>query len=172
VTPTLPAPETSTLPAPEALPPPRPAHRRRALVAGEEAQAVFLVFGGEADQPWLRLLRRGFRHCFAAIGDRAGWTVIDPLSGRLVVARLELAPDYDLPGFYRRAGFAVLGPFAPGGPRRRRLPPLLPFTCVALCRAALGAGAPFALTPYGLYRALKNSAVNRKIVLTSDPLPG
>jgi hypothetical protein len=114
----------------------RPSHRRRAAdgTGAPDRQAIWLVFGGTADQPWLRPLRRGFRHCFAAIEDGAGWTVLDPLSGHLVVARLDLPPRYDLPGFYRRAGLAVLGPFAPGGPQRRLLPPLMPFTCVALCR--------------------------------------
>ena len=143
----------------------RPAHRR-AVQAGQRA---FIVFGGAADQPWLRLLRPGFRHCFAVIADAAGWTVLDPLSGRLVVARLEVPPQFDLPGFYRRAGLTVLGPFLPGGPRRSLLPPVAPFSCVALCRAVLGAGAgaPFAVTPFGLFRALARRAEARKIILTS-----
>jgi hypothetical protein len=139
--------------------PARPAHRR----AAQAGQHVFIVFGGAADQPWLRLLRPGFRHCFAVLADATGWTVLDPLSGRLVVARLDVPARFDLPGFYRRAGFAVAGPFAPGQPRWRRLPPLSPFTCVALCRAVLGAGAPFAVTPWGLFRALES---NRKNILT------
>ena len=147
--------------------PARPAHRR-AVEAG--TQQAWIVFGGAADQPWLRPLRTGFRHCFAALADASGWTVLDPLSGRLVVARLEVPAGFDLPGFYRRAGFAVLGPFRPGGPRRRLLPPLAPFSCVALCRAVLGAGAPFALTPRGLYRALKKSVDNRNLFLTGATL--
>jgi hypothetical protein len=141
---------------------PRPAHRR----AAQAGQRAFIVFGGQADQPWLRLLRPGFRHCFAAIADATGWTVLDPLSGRLVVARLEVPPHFDLPGFYRRAGFAVTGPFAPGHPRRQLLPPIVPFTCVALCRAVLGAGAPFALTPWGFFQVLTSY---RKNILTSTP---
>ena len=84
-----------------------------------------------------------------------------------MVARLEVPAQFDLPGFYRRAGFAVCGPFAPGQPRWRLLPPLSPFTCVALCRAVLGAGAPFAVTPWGLFRALAN---NRKNILTPTVL--
>ena len=133
-------------------PGPRAAHRR--TLAEGEGQAVWLAFGGVADQPWLRLLRPGFRHCFAALADAGGWTVLEPLSGRLLVARLPVPGGFDLPGFYRRAGLAVLGPFVPGAPAPRWLPPLGPFTCVALCRALLGAGAPFALTPFGLFRAL------------------
>ena len=131
----------------------RPAHRRAAAAS---AQRAWIVFGGEADQPWLRPLRRGFRHCFAALRDAAGgWTVLDPLTGRLVVARLDLPEGFDLPGFYRRAGLAVLGPFEPGEPCRRWLPPLAPFSCVGLCRAVLGADAPRAFTPFGLYRGLQ-----------------
>ena len=57
----------------------RIAHRR-AMASDGAGQTVWLAFGGVADQPWLRLLRPGFRHCFAALGDEAGWTVIEPLS--------------------------------------------------------------------------------------------
>jgi len=33
-------------------------------------------------------------------------------------------------------------------------------SCVALCRALLGAHAPRAITPFGLYRGLQNQAKN------------
>jgi hypothetical protein len=142
----------------------RLAHRR---IEAEAGQRLFLAFGGEADQAWLRPLRRGFRHCFAALVDEDGWTVLEPLSGRLLVARLPVPAGFDLPGFYRRAGLAVLGPFVPADAAPRRLPDLSPFTCVALCRALLGPGAPFALTPHGLFRALGgDEAYDRKKVLT------
>jgi hypothetical protein len=152
----------------------RLAHRR--LASEGPGQQVWIAFGGEADQDWLRLLRPGFRHCFAALVDEAGWTVLEPLSGRLVVARLPVPAGFDLPGFYRRAGLAVLGPFAPGLPRARRLPPFEPLSCVALCRALLGPGAPFALTPWGLFRALGGVAVeshqSRKINLDASRATG
>lgn len=133
----------------------RPRARLNHARAEEVRQLVFLVFGGHADQPWLRLLKPGFRHCFAVLRDAQGWTVLDPLSGRLLVQRLDVAPDFDLPGFYLRAGLRLRGPFRPGPPASRRLPPISPYSCVSLCRALLGQGAPFALTPFGLYRALR-----------------
>lgn len=132
----------------------RAAHRH-ALTEG--AQRVWIGFGGRADRLWLRLLRPGFRHCFAAVEDAQGWTVVEPLSGRLLVARPVLMPGFDLPGFYRRAGLVVLGPFAPGAPHCGWLPALSPYSCVAVCRALLGRGAPFAVTPRGLFRALEKS---------------
>ena len=135
-------------------------------MAVESGQSVWLAFGGTADASWLRLLRRGFRHCFAAVADANGRTVLEPLSGRLMVARLPVPASFDLPGFYTRAGLRVVGPFAPEAPVARHCPPFTPFTCVALCRALLGPAAPFALTPYGLFKALadyeKKSHQSRK----------
>jgi hypothetical protein len=144
----------------------RLAHRR---AAADGAQRAFIVFGGGggAELPWLRPLRHGFRHCFAALQDPTGWTVLDALSGRLVVARLDLPRGFDLPGFYRRADLLVLGPFLPGGPRRSLLPSFAPFSCVSLCRAVLGADAPFALTPFGLFRALARQEISRNKVVVA-----
>jgi hypothetical protein len=145
----------------------RPTHRR-----ANPAQALWIVFGGAADMPWQRWLAPGFRHCFAAQQDSAGWTVLDPLQGRLVVARLDVPADFDLPEFYRRAGLLPVGPLRAGPPRAGWLPGLLPLNCVGLCRALLGAQAPFAMTPFGLYRALAFRATSRTFFLTSDDVPG
>ena len=140
----------------------RPSHR-----AVAQRQQVWIIFGGEADMAWQRLLRPGFRHCFAALRDDAGWLVMDPLSGCLVLGRVDVPADFDLPAFYRRAGLAPLGPFPAGRARPSLLPGMLPMNCVGLCRALLGAVAPFALTPVGLYRALAAQPNKRKKSLTS-----
>ena len=139
----------------------RLAHRR----LGTE-QELWVGFGGRADQSWLRLLRPGFRHCFAAVRDAAGWIVLDPLSGRLLVTRLDVPAAFDLPAFWVRAGCSVLGPFRPAEPRARR-PWLSPYSCVSLCRALLGPDAPPALTPRGLFKALaQKSERDRNTFLT------
>ncbi|MCX8134931.1 MAG: hypothetical protein N3D18_13330 [Roseococcus sp.] len=132
-------------------------------------QRVWIVFGGRADHLWQRLLRPGFRHCFAAIEEGGGWLVLDPLTGRLLAGRLDLPPGFDLPGFYRRAGLRPVGPFPLTEPTRGRGFGVVPYNCVALCRAVLGPHAPFALTPYGLYRRLAARAGHRKKYLTSTP---
>ncbi len=142
----------------------------RLRAAREAEQQVWIAFGGQADQFWLRPLRRGFRHCFAALRDEAGWTVLEPLSGRLIVARLAVPASFDLPAFYARAGLAVVGPFAPGPARAGWLPGLLPFTCVGLCRAVLGAGAPRALTPWGLFRRLPQNLSRHKKKIVTMPI--
>jgi len=139
----------------------RPSHHR----AGT-AQQAWIVFGGRADLGWQRWLRPGLRHCFAALRDDRGWLVLDPLSGCLVLARLDIPPGFDLPGFYRRAGLEPLGPFAVGAARPSRLPGWLPMNCVGVCRAVLGAGTPWALTPAGLHNVLSISLDKRKKCLT------
>ncbi len=141
---------------------PKPGHRRHHL-----AQRAWIVFSGRADHAWQRLLRPGFRHCFAAIQDEAGWMVLDPLSGRLLVARIAVPAGYDLPAFYGRAGLTPLGPFplpeqALGTPLRG-----VPLNCVSICRAVLGPHAPFALTPAGLHRKLSRLSESRKKNLTT-----
>lgn len=123
-------------------------------VARLPESAIWIAFSGRADLPWLRLLRPGFRHCFAAVADDRGWTLVDPLWGRLVVQRLAVGPEFDLPAFWRRAGFRVLGPFTPAAPRSGVIPPFGPFNCVTACLRLLGLRWPLALTPFGLYRRL------------------
>ncbi|UPY36602.1 hypothetical protein [Sediminicoccus sp. KRV36] len=145
------------------MPRPRPGHRRNLAV-----QQAWIVFGGSADHAWQRLLRPGFRHCFAAIEDAAGWMVLELLSGRLLLARLSVPAGYDLPGFYRRAGLKPVGPFpleeqTAGAPLRG-----VPLNCVSLCRAVLGPHAPFALTPAGLHRTLSTRIESRKKYLTEE----
>lgn len=144
----------------------RPGHRRH---LGE--QQAWIVFGGRPDHLWQRLLRRGFRHCFAALQDSRGWTVLDPLTGRLLVARLELPAGFDLPGFYRRAGLLPVGPFPLEEPALGHGLRGAPFSCVSVCRAVLGPHAPFAMTPHGLFRALMESRESRKKNLTEPSLP-
>ncbi len=141
----------------------RPSHR-----AVAQRQQVWIIFGGGADMGWQHLLRPGFRHCFAALRDDAGWLVMDPLSGCLVLGRVDVPADFDLPAFYRRAGLVPLGPFPTGRARPSLLPSMLPMNCVGLCRALLGDVAPFALTPNGLHSALTTQPNKRKKSLTTS----
>lgn len=126
----------------------------RPRTRGAATEEIWIAFAGRAEMTWLRLFRPGFRHCFAALADADGWTLVDPLSGRLVVQRLAVDRGFDLPRFWRRAGFRVLGPFAPAPPRPSRLPPVLPATCVTACLALLGRRGGLTLSPHALYRTL------------------
>lgn len=124
---------------------PHDGHWRQALV----------VFTDATDLWWLRLLRRGFRHCFVALYMPAGWVVVDPLSHRTIVTQLPVSKEFDLAGWYRQQGMTVVtvrnhSPY-------RRAAPVRPYSCVESVKRILGIQAAFVLTPWQLYRHLNKN---------------
>lgn len=117
---------------------------------------AWVVFRGDAELWWLRLLRPGFRHCFAILNDGRHWVLVDPLAPFTDVEVLDLPAAYDLPGWFREKGMAV----APAPLRRglSRPAPWGPFTCVEAVKRVLGLHAPGVLTPWQLYRRLTGPA--------------
>ncbi|HSK38647.1 MAG TPA: hypothetical protein VK943_02660, partial [Arenibaculum sp.] len=69
---------------------------------------AWVVFCGQADLVWLRLLRRGFRHCFAVLNDGERWITVDPLSPCLEVAVQPVPAEFDLPRWLRERGHVVV----------------------------------------------------------------
>lgn len=108
-------------------------------------------FVGHADLWWLRLLRPGFRHCFAAIRNGPLWVVIDPLSHHTLM-RVETCTD--LMGFYTSHGITVIATRLRHPPQRPA--PWRPYTCVEAVKRLLGIQAAGVLTPWQLYKFLKN----------------
>lgn len=114
------------------------------------APDALVGFVGHADLWWLRLLRPGFRHCFAAIRTGSVWVVVDPMSHHTLM-RLECSPD--LMGFYASRGITVVATRVRPPPRRPA--PWRPYTCVEAVKRLLGVQAAWVLTPWQLYRFLK-----------------
>ena len=141
---------------------PSPPLYRRALV----------VFAGRSGVWWLRWLRPGFRHCFAAVDDGATWLTVDPLLHRLEIRASGLPSGFDLAGEYRRADLIVLDVLPPEVPLR--CAPLGLFTCVETVKRLLGIRARWVWTPWQLYRFLSatggavassNPGTNRENIL-------
>ncbi|WP_029009098.1 hypothetical protein [Azospirillum halopraeferens] len=114
--------------------------------------AALVAFSGAAELWWLRLLRPGFRHCFVVVNDGRHWVLLDPLAPFTDVAVLEVDAAFDLAGWLRARGMAVV----PARPRRglTRPAPWAPFTCVEAVKRVLGLHAPLVVTPWQLYRHL------------------
>lgn len=129
---------------------PVPAAGRRALVA----------FSGRTSLPWLRILKKGFRHCFVALdfGDR--WVVIDALSHRTAVTMYEGLTADQMVAAFCADGLAVAETRTERPPTRPV--PWRPHSCVQTVVCILGLRAPAVFTPWQLYRHL----VNRKKNLT------
>lgn len=115
---------------------------------------ALVVFVDRAECRWLKMLRPGFRHCFAVLRDGPLWLACDSLLDRIVLHGLDLPADEDLGRLYAEQGHVVLAGQTEeptGTPGRPRLAPL---TCVTVVKRVLGLRAPAVVTPWQLYRHL------------------
>jgi len=118
-----------------------------------------VAFTGKTEIGWLRLLRPGFRHCFALLHDGARWLTLDPLAHKtLVQAHDDLPPEFDLVLWLRREGGCRVVPVSLPEPPPRPAPLGL-FTCVEAVKRVLGLHDRWIFTPWQLYRRL---TVNRR----------
>ena len=115
-------------------------------------QKAWVVFCGEAELWWLRLLRPGFRHCFVVLNDGVHWITIDPLSPHMEVVVQPVASGFDLIGWLKERGHAVAT--APVRRDQLRQAPWAPFTCVEAAKRVLGLHDRRVVTPWQLYRRL------------------
>jgi len=122
--------------------------------AAGAGRRAFVVFADRAECAWLRVLRPGFRHCFAALEEQGGWLVLDPLLDRIELVWIAPDQDFDLPSFYAARGHTILAGALRHGRSRSRLPRLAPLTCVSVVKRLLGIDAPGVLTPWQLFRRL------------------
>lgn len=131
--------------------------------AARDAPAL-VVFSGDSDLRWLRLLRPGFRHCFAVVQIDGAWVVVDPLSHYTALRVMPVMAGWEPACWFRARGLTVV-PTRAREPAHR-LAPLRPFTCVEAVKRVLGLRLPGVFTPWQLYRALSekktSSLFNRK----------
>jgi hypothetical protein len=113
---------------------------------------ALVVFSGQTELWWLRLLKPGFRHCFVAVADPAGWVVVDPLSHRTEISVLPVGPEFDLAGWYLQAGLSVVETTTLDTPLRPA--PWRPYSCVESVKRVLGIQAGGILTPWQLKKFL------------------
>lgn len=129
-----------------------PASAADARNAANEVGKALVVFADDCSLRRLRLLRRGFRHCFVAVRSGAGWVICDPLSNRTDLAFVADAIAADLARWYRSHGLQVVATRIAPPPRRPA--PVRPYTCVEAVKRVLGIEARWVLTPWQLYRRL------------------
>lgn len=113
---------------------------------------ALVVFSGACDLPWLRLLKPGFRHCFAAVEVGGHWVVVNPLAHFTELVVVPGGDESDLADWYRRCGFRVVRWRAKRPPRRAA--PLGLYTCVEAVKRLLGIHARRVVTPWNLYNFL------------------
>lgn len=116
---------------------------------------VWIVFSDHADLGYLKILKRGFRHCFALIHDGDHWLAIDPMSHYIDFSILPVDPNYDLPIWMAGEGLSIVRVT----PNRsiKKPAPLGLFTCVEVIKRFLGIHRRRVLTPWQLYRYLQKT---------------
>ena len=139
---------------------------------GEAAAGALalVVFVDDAGLKCLRVLRRGFRHCFVAVHMVQGWVVCDPLSHRTDLCFVGGLSAGELARWYRGFGLLVVETRVQSAPLRPA--PVRLFTCVEAVKRVLGIHSPWTLTPWQLYRLLRPSAASTIEVLDSGRMVG
>ncbi|MCL4679154.1 MAG: hypothetical protein KJ017_11255 [Alphaproteobacteria bacterium] len=121
----------------------------------ESQRTVWVAFTGQTELPCLRLLKPGFRHCFAIIREEGNWIALDPLANRMDVSVHSAANGFDMPRWLRSRGLTVIEARTEN---HARPAPLMPLTCVEAVKRILGLRARLIFTPWQLYRHLHTQA--------------
>lgn len=119
-------------------------------------QDAWVVFSGETDIPWLKILKPGFRHCFVLINDGERWMSIDPLSSYTEVLMYHhITPCFDLPYWLQGRGYKVMKTKITRD--HKKAAPVMIFSCVEAIKRLLGIHKRFVFTPHQLYLFLKSN---------------
>lgn len=128
-------------------------------------QKAWVVFSGQSDLAWLKILKPGFRHCYVLLNDGRHWISVDPLSNSMEVSVHHVPAEFDFPLWLKDRGHKIV-PAAIE--RRQKQAPWGLFTCVEAVKRILGIHSPFIITPWQLYRHL--SAASRSSETKGDSL--
>jgi hypothetical protein len=117
---------------------------------------------------WLKLLKKGFRHCFVALNDGHRWIIVDTLLHRTHVSVPPLDNGFDLASCLREKGYTVIACDVKEPPLK--MAPISFFTCVEGAKRILGVHNIMIVTPWQLYKLLvkeKNLSKLKKTIDTS-----
>lgn len=134
------------------------------LDTGHGRRPAIVVYSEHSDIAFLRLLRRGFRHCFVMVSVGSLWVMVDPLSHRTLLAVTDLRGLCDHLIALHHAGRRCQAVLTTPNPERKIV--MRPFTCVEVVKRVLGISSAFVLTPYQLYKH------NNKNKLTTNKING
>lgn len=123
---------------------------------------ALVIFAGRADIKCLRILKPGFRHCFAALRQGNDWLIYNPLSHQTEISACPGSGDYDLAEWFRDQGHGVIPWIIRPAPRRTA--PWRPFTCVEAVKRLLGVHAKWVFTPFQLHNYLKFKNKMKKVL--------
>ncbi len=128
-------------------------------VTDERSQA-WVIFSGQADLAWLKILKPGFRHCAVLINDGQSWIMMDPLSNYTDVSVPDVPQNFNLPLWMKTQGHIVVkAPIC----RDVRPAPCSFYSCVEAVKRVLGIHKRMIFTPWQLYRHLTKHKTSHQI---------
>lgn len=132
-----------------------PAARPRTAAAPQvwSFSRAVVAFEDRSGPSLLRLLARGFRHCFCVLGDGERWTLLDPLKTRLHLLSFTGCSEAELVRHLAQDGRRLLLG-RPDLAASLRPASWRPLTCVEIVKRVLDLDAPGVLTPRQLHAVL------------------
>ncbi len=135
----------------------------------DSTQKAWVIFSGQADLPWLKIFKPGFRHCFVLLNDGVNWLTLDPLSNYTDVCVHHVPNEFSMPLWLRDRGYKVV----PAQLERSKKPaPWMVFTCVEAVKRVLGLHNRLIITPWQLYCHLSKTQPNHGSLNISPANPG
>lgn len=113
---------------------------------------AWVVFSGQTDLAWLKILKPGFRHCYVLLNDGKHWVTIDPLSNYMDVSVQEIPGEFNLPLWMKTRGHTIVP--APIEHAARQAPWMV-LTCVEVVKRVLGLHKRWIITPWQLFQYLE-----------------
>lgn len=120
-------------------------------ISPPKPQKAWVVFSGQTDLSWLKILKPGYRHCYILINDGDHWISMDPLSGHTEIMVHHIAPDFDLPNWLRERDFKTVPVHLT--PKKIQAPCAL-YSCVEAVKRVIGLHDFWIMTPWQLYKKL------------------
>ena len=113
---------------------------------GYRFEKAVVGFGGQPTLWWMRFLKKGFYHCFVALGRQNEWIIIDPL---LHFTDVILVRDINIYSFFKKRGYRFVDVLLKE-PQKIRLR-VMPYTCFETVKRFIGVDKSFIFTPYRLF---------------------
>ncbi|MBR4926733.1 MAG: hypothetical protein IKY98_00230 [Alphaproteobacteria bacterium] len=119
------------------------------ITQGYRYPFALVGFGGTPRFWWMHFLKKGFYHCFVALGNGFEWILIDSLSHFTDAIVLK---NVNIEAVLTQKGYRLIRTTPDIPPYSRAQ--LMPFTCVETVKRFLGIKNRYILTPYQLYNFL------------------
>ena len=120
---------------------------------------TWIIFTNKTDIGWLKILRPGFRHCYALLHDGNQWITYDPIAAYTDIQTYpNIKGTDDLPRWYQSQGNYVV----PVKVKREenKPAPIALYNCVEAIKRLIGLHHTTIITPYQLYKFLMKENTN------------